>query len=75
MYKTEDFPRLAQDHSVDRLQHVVTDFPVLASVTVQGTVSHIALSCDDLTLGVATAQSDLLFLNVYDVRAFASQVC
>lgn len=73
--KTEDIPRLAQDHTVDRLQHVVTDFPELASVTVKGDISHIALSSDDLTLAVATTQPDISFLNFYDVRAFAAQVC
>ena len=75
MFKTEDFSRQAQDHTVDRLQHVVTDFPVLALVTVGGTVSHITLSCDDLTLAVAVAQPDVSVLHFYDVRAFANQVC
>ena len=74
MLKTEDFNSLSQAHTGDRLQHIILDFPLVAKVTTGAPVGGITLSCDDLTLAVVTAQSDIGFLYFYDVRAFAGQV-
>ena len=74
MLKTEDFNSLSQAHTGDRLQHIIQDFPLVAKVTTGAPVGGITLSCDDLTLAVVTAQSDIGFLYFYDVRAFAGQV-
>ena len=62
-------------HMADRLKHIISDFPLLAVVDMGCEVTHLALSCDDLTLAVATADTGNNFLHAYDVRNFESKVC
>jgi len=70
--RTREFLQQDQAHSSDRLTHVVNDIPVLATVNAGSTpLTHLALSCDDLTLATASEDGNI---HLYDVRNFASQV-
>ena len=54
---------------------LVSGIPVLAEVTVELAVHHLALSCDELTLSVCGVSEDGgLFLTFYDVRTFVNKV-
>lgn len=54
---------------------LVKGIAALAEVTVELTLHHLALSCDELTLSVCgTAEEAGLFLTFYDVRTFLNKV-
>lgn len=72
--RTKDFLLQDQTHTADRLTHIITDFPVLATVDTGYPVTHLAVSCDDLTLAVAVSDRNNPIILQYDVREFASQV-
>lgn len=53
----------------------VEGIEALAEVTLEMTLHHLALSCDELTLSVCGSSEDAsLFLTFYDVRSFLNKV-
>ena len=74
MYKTRDFILKDSAHQSDRLGHVITDFPVLALIDTGHPITHVAVSCDGLTLAVAVSLQNQPLIFQYDVQEFATQV-
>ncbi|XP_041368937.1 nuclear pore complex protein Nup214-like isoform X2 [Gigantopelta aegis] len=71
--KTNTILLLDQEHAKDRSSHIIEDFPVWCTVELSAHVSHLALSCDELTLIVAVKECANLILLAYDLRGFANQ--
>ncbi|KAM9306550.1 nuclear pore complex protein Nup214 isoform 2-T2 [Pholidichthys leucotaenia] len=73
VYQTRDL--LAADKDVyGSSNEIVKDIPALAEVTVEMTLHHLALSCDDLTLSVCGMSEQAgLSLLFYDVRTFMNK--
>ncbi|XP_072228786.1 nuclear pore complex protein Nup214 isoform X2 [Leuresthes tenuis] len=72
VYLTQDI--LAADKADCSAYDIVKDTPTLAEVTVELTLHHLALSCDEVTLSVCgvTAEGGLS-LTFYDVRTFMNK--
>ncbi|XP_034997243.2 nuclear pore complex protein Nup214 isoform X1 [Hippoglossus stenolepis] len=72
VYLTHDI--LAADRVDGNANEIVNGIPVLAEVTVELAVHHLALSCDELTLSVCgVSEEGGLFLTFYDVRTFINK--
>ncbi|XP_060932142.1 nuclear pore complex protein Nup214 [Limanda limanda] len=72
VYLTHDI--LAADRVDGTANEIVNGIPVLAEVTVELAVHHLALSCDELTLSVCgVSEGGGLFLTFYDVRTFINK--
>ncbi|XP_052223652.1 nuclear pore complex protein Nup214-like isoform X3 [Dreissena polymorpha] len=74
VYRNQHFLDKDKEHSIDRLNHIVTDCPSLARVDVGQEVSHVALSCDDFTIAIATTSQLGVTIHLYDIRNFAQKV-
>ena len=61
-------------HSKDRMTHIIDDFPIWKDIRTEGVVSHLCISCDDLTLAVVVLESQGTSAYVYDIRLLAEQV-
>lgn len=61
-------------HASERTTLIVSDPPFRVSVQVEGAVSHLSLSCDELTLAVVVTLDGIVQIYVYDVRGFTNQV-
>lgn len=61
-------------HAAERTTLIVADPQIRASVQVEGTISHLCLSCDELTLAVVVTCDGIIQIYVYDVKGFANQV-
>ncbi|XP_067431481.1 nuclear pore complex protein Nup214 isoform X3 [Thunnus thynnus] len=72
VYLTQDI--LAADKADGSSNEIVDGIPVLAEVTVELALHHLALSCDELTLSVC-GMSEVagLSLTFYDVRTFMNK--
>ena len=53
----------------------IVDFPEWAKVDTASPPCHLALSSDDLTLSVCVTRGAGVFALMFDIRAFATQVC
>ncbi|XP_029371996.1 nuclear pore complex protein Nup214 isoform X3 [Echeneis naucrates] len=72
VYQTQDI--LAADKADGNSNEIVDGIAVLAEVTVELTVHHLALSCDELTLSVCgMSEGAGLSLTFYDVRTFMNK--
>ncbi|XP_078324262.1 uncharacterized protein LOC111123666 [Crassostrea virginica] len=60
-------------HASERTTLIVSDPPFRVSVQVEGAVSHLSLSCDELTLAVVVTLDGIVQIYVYDVRGFTNQ--
>ncbi|XP_048244859.1 nuclear pore complex protein Nup214-like isoform X2 [Haliotis rufescens] len=69
--KTADICHVDGVNARDRSTAVISDFPFWSSVTMTNPISHLALSCDELTLVVVMKECGNLMLCMYDVRQFA----
>ncbi|XP_061164434.1 nuclear pore complex protein Nup214-like [Saccostrea echinata] len=71
--KTSDLTDIDNRHASERTTLVVPDPPFRASIPVEGTVSHLCLSCDELTLAVVVSLDSVVQIYMYDVRGVANQ--
>ncbi|XP_019937518.2 nuclear pore complex protein Nup214 isoform X3 [Paralichthys olivaceus] len=72
VYLTHDI--LAADKVDGNSNEIVSGIPVLAEVTLELAVHHLALSCDELTLSVCgMSEAGGLSLTFYDVRTFINK--
>ncbi|KAM9338361.1 nuclear pore complex protein Nup214 [Symphorus nematophorus] len=72
VYQTKDI--LAADRVDGNSNEIVEGIAALAEVTVELSLHHLALSCDELTLSVCGMSEEAgLFLTFYDVRTFMNK--
>lgn len=72
VYLTQDI--LAADKADGSANEIIEGIPALAEVTVELTLHHLALSCDELTLSVCgISDEEVLSLTFYDVRTFMNK--
>uniref|UniRef100_K1QHM0 Nucleoporin Nup159/Nup146 N-terminal domain-containing protein n=1 Tax=Magallana gigas TaxID=29159 RepID=K1QHM0_MAGGI len=71
--KTSDVTDIDIRHAAERTTLIVADPPIRTSVQVEGTVSHLCLSCDELTLAVVVTCNGIIQIYIYDVKGFANQ--
>ncbi|XP_067662377.1 nuclear pore complex protein Nup214-like isoform X2 [Haliotis asinina] len=69
--KTADICHIDGVNARDRSTAIISDFPFWSTVTLTNPISHLSLSCDELTLVVVMKECGNLMLCMYDVRQFA----
>lgn len=72
--KTAELTNVDIRHASERTKLIVTDPPLQASVLVEGIMSHVCLSCDELTLAAVVTLDGIVQIYMYDVHGFATQV-
>ncbi|XP_048774745.2 nuclear pore complex protein Nup214-like [Ostrea edulis] len=71
--KTAELTSVDIRHASERTKLIVTDPPLQASVLVEGVMSHVCLSCDELTLAAVVTLDGIVQIYMYDVHGFATQ--
>ncbi|ESO98723.1 hypothetical protein LOTGIDRAFT_114119 [Lottia gigantea] len=69
---TQELIKLNKEHATDKSVSTISNVPLRTIIPFTDKISHLVISCDDLTLAVACSSNGNVILYMYDVRGFAN---